>query len=212
MQPVDQVAKFADIAGPAVVEQSAACILGEAERGNPERRRCLVAEMLGEQHDVPAAFPQRRNTDQDRADAVVEIPAEAAVRGFPPEIAVGRANHTQVERPLPVVADAPDAAFLQGAQQEGLDIKRHLADFVEAQHPAIGALQNARLAVARGAGEGAAGMAEQLAAEKLARDRPAIEGDEGRARAGAAAFVDEPRDEFLAHAGFPLNEEGRDIR
>jgi hypothetical protein len=164
--------------------------------------------MLRQQHDVLAAFTQRRNADQDGADAVVEIPSEAAFSGFPPEVAVGRGNDGQIERSLPIVANAADAAFLQRPQQEGLDVERHLADFVKAQHAAIGTLKNARLAFARRAGEGAAGMAEQLAAEEVARDGAAVDRDEGGIRAGAAAVVNEPRDKFLAHAGFAFDEDG----
>src|SRR6185295_2438521 len=68
------------------------------------------------------------------------------------------------------------------AEPPGLDVERHLADLVEEQRAAVGALDQALLGGDR-AGERAALVAEQLALEQLAAERRAVEPDE---RAGAA--------------------------
>ena len=74
-------------------------------------------------------------------------------------------------------AEALELALLEHAQQLGLDGRRHLADFVEKQHAAVGLLDAARLGADR-AGEGAALVAEQLRLEQLIRKRRAVDRDE----------------------------------
>jgi hypothetical protein len=74
-------------------------------------------------------------------------------------------------------ADRGELAFLQDAQQTGLRLLRHVADFVEKQRAAIGLFETA-LAAVGGAGEGAALMAEQLAFNQFARDGGHVDGHE----------------------------------
>ena len=67
------------------------------------------------------------------------------------------------------VAETIELALLQRAQQFGLQPERHLAHFVEQQRAAVGQFEFARLRIGR-AGEGALGMAEQLAFEQSSRE------------------------------------------
>ena len=68
-------------------------------------------------------------------------------------------------------ADAPDLALLEHAQQLGLDAERQLADLVEEDGAAVRRLEEA-LAVAIGAGEGAAHVAEQLGLDAASARAP----------------------------------------
>ena len=95
-------------------------------------------------------------------------------------------------------AEPHELALLEHAQQLGLDRRRHLADFVEEQHAAVGLLDASRLGADR-AGERAALVAEQLRLEELIGQRRAVDRDE-RPVAAARAVVDEARDDFLAGA------------
>ncbi|MNE86294.1 hypothetical protein D3C80_1833790 [compost metagenome] len=61
-----------------------------------------------------------------------------------------------------VAAQRAYFAFLQHAQQFGLQGQGHVADFVEKQGAAIGRIEQA-LMIAVGAGEGAFAVTEQLA-------------------------------------------------
>ena len=65
---------------------------------------------------------------------------------------------------------------------------RHVADLVEEERAAVGELELAG-AVAVRAGEGAAGVAEELALEQLGRDRRAVERDEERSRRGLRSWM-----------------------
>src|SRR5262249_57877763 len=91
---------------------------------------------------------------------------------------VGRGDESDVHRAWFAFAEPVHRALLQHSEQIGLQIQRHLADLVEAEHAAIGKFKPPGPPLARGAGEGAGCMPEQLAAAKLLRDRTAIEGDE----------------------------------
>ena len=67
-----------------------------------------------------------------------------------------------------VEPEALELALLQDPQQLGLGVHRELANLVEEERAAVGHLEAARQSV-RGAGEGAALVAEQLALQERSR-------------------------------------------
>ena len=81
----------------------------------------------------------------------------------------GEDAHVDLDRA--VAAHRLEAAFLQHAQQLGLQLERQLADLVEEQGAAVRHLEAARPIAAR-AGEGALHVAEQLALEQAVRGWP----------------------------------------
>ena len=93
------------------------------------------------------------------------------------------------------------------AQQLGLQRRVHLADLVEEERAAVGGLEAAD-ARARGAGEGALLVAEELALEQVLGDRGAVDDDEGLVARGAE-IVDRARDELLAGAALAGDQHGR---
>ena len=90
-------------------------------------------------------------------------------------------------------------AVLERAQQPRLQIQRQLADLVQEQRAALGALEGAGVLGVR-AREGAPLVPEQLALDQVGRDRAAIEDDE-RPAGARAGFVDRVRKDVLARAG-----------
>ena len=102
------------------------------------------------------------------------------------------------------LADAADLARLERAQQLRLELERQLADLVEEHRAAVGRLEGAG-AVAVGAGEGAAHVAEELALDEVRADRAAVDDDERLVRA-RAALDDLGRDELLAGAALAVDE------
>ncbi len=88
----------------------------------------------------------------DHGESIVEVHSEASAPRFRREIAVGARDDTHVN-----ALDSPgshllDFAFLQGAQQLGLDPQRKLTHFIEHQRSSIGAGEET-LACPIGAGE-----------------------------------------------------------
>jgi hypothetical protein len=72
---------------------------------------------------------------------------------------VGRREHAHVDADGLGRADAPDLAFLEHAQELGLHERRHLADLVEEDRPAVGLFEEPAPVGGR-AREGAAHMPE----------------------------------------------------
>jgi hypothetical protein len=114
------------------------------------------------------------------------------------QVGVGRGQHPHVDRPRARGSDPADLALLQDAQQAKLHARRHLAHLVEEDGPSVGLLEQA-LALGGRAGEGPAGMAEQLGLQERLRQGPAVLGHElgGSPR---PVVVDQTGEELLAGA------------
>ena len=100
-----------------------------------------------------------------------------------------------------LTADPDEAAVLDQAKQLRLQRRRHVADLVEEERAFARPLGIAEMALLR-SGERAFLVAEDLALEKLGRDRRAVHRDEGL---GAARryLVQQPGRHFLARPGLP---------
>ena len=72
------------------------------------------------------------------------------------------------------LADPPDFALLQKAQQFGLKIERHLTDLVEKESPPFREFDQSLL-TPLGIGEGALLVAEELAFQEILRQRRAVD-------------------------------------
>ena len=131
-------------------------------------------------------------------EAIEQILAEFAGAHLSGEVAVGGGEHANVHRHRLAAADAVDDAFLQRAQQLGLQPQIHFRDFVEQQRAAIGFLEFANAPRHR-AGEGAFLVTEQFALEQLLGNGGAIDGDE-RLVLALGFLVNVARQHFLADA------------
>src|SRR5271156_5746247 len=109
-------------------------------------------EMLRQRQDVFAALAQRRNLEWDYAQAEIRVSAEFAGRHFAAQLAIGRRHDAHVHLARLRRADAQHFAILEHAQQLGLEVRACLADLVEKQRAARGALE-ASGALANCAGE-----------------------------------------------------------
>ena len=143
---------------------------------------------------------KRGQAQIDDVQPIEQVFAEGAALGRFGEVAVRGRDDADVDLDRLGAADAVDLAFLDGAQQLGLQARVHLADFVEQQRAAIGFLELAD-APRDGAGERALLVAEQFGFQQVLRNRRAIDADERLV--GARGFaVDVARQHFLARAAF----------
>ena len=75
--------------------------------------RCVARKVVPQEgQDVLAPLAQGRQLYLEDVDAVVEILAELVLRDERAQILVRRADHTDVERDDPIIADAHDFALL----------------------------------------------------------------------------------------------------
>ncbi|MPM87212.1 hypothetical protein SDC9_134306 [bioreactor metagenome] len=124
-------------------------------------------EMLYQPFDVALPVAQCRDADRGDGDAVVEIHAEAAGRNLLAQVAVGCGDQPEIGLARRVFAQAIDLAVFEHAQQVGLKVHRHLADFIQEQGSPIGGFDLADQTAAAGASEGAVYIAEEFAGEQL---------------------------------------------
>ena len=149
---------------------------------------------------------KRRQTNRERVDAVVQVFAEAAVADELFERAIGRRYQAEVDLDRLLAAEPLETAIFEHAQQLGLRDERQVADFVEEQRAVVGQFQPPRFAVVR-AGERALLVAEDFGLEQRVGQRGAVDRLELFA-AAAAQLVNHPRDDFLARAGRPQDQDG----
>ena len=160
----------------------------------------LLQEMTGKQRDVLPTLPQRWQTQPDHVETVEQILAEQPLLDPFVEVLVGGRDDANAGTDRLVATDPVIMAIGQHAQQPGLQLGRHVANFVEEQGAALGLLE-APAALGGGAGEGAPLVAEQFRFEQIAGNRGGVDGDEGRVAARAVAMQSTGH-EFLAAAGF----------
>ena len=99
--------------------------------------------MFGQVGDVVLSLAQRRDLDEEDAQPVVEVLAKAARRDLAGEIAIGGRDEPYVDVARAVLSDALVLAFLNGAEELGLQLERDLADLVEKERAAVGRLEAA---------------------------------------------------------------------
>jgi hypothetical protein len=108
---------------------------------------------------------------------VVQVGPELAVPEEGLERSIRGGDDPDVHRNGPVAAELGHGMILQDVKQLGLQNRRHLADFVEHQGPAISELELAGARCVR-AGKRAALVTEELAFEQLQRKGGAVDLDE----------------------------------
>ena len=87
--------------------------------------------MLRKQRNVGWPLAQRRQCQAGDVESMIEIGAEASGRHALGERPVGGGDDPHRDLARDRLAQAPDHAFLQDAQQVGLQVGRHVADLVE---------------------------------------------------------------------------------
>src|SRR5262249_47406338 len=149
-----------------------------------------------EERQIVGALAQRRHGHDRCGEAEIEVLAELACGDLRAQIAIRRGDDAYVDAALLRTADAADAPALERAEEARLQIERELADFVEEERAAIGALEGPCVRRDR-AGECAALVPEKLALREARGDRAAIEDHERPARA-RALLVKSAREDVLA--------------
>src|SRR5205823_11651805 len=105
-----------------------------------------LAQKIGRQNlDISRTLAQRRQLDGQHVQTVIEIFAQLAGGDRLPQPNIGRRDNPDIDLDRPASADAQDLPLLQKAQQEALQIDRHVADLVEKEGAALRVLYMAAL-------------------------------------------------------------------
>jgi hypothetical protein len=160
-EALNDIAKFANVAGPGVAAQFSDGLAGEDFLFPTILFRDLTREVRDEGRKIFRPFTQGRQEQRENVDAVKEVGAKFVFLDEVFEIAVSRDDNTDIDFDGLVAANALDFSFFQDAEQLGLHCKGHVADFVEEKRAALGLFEFADVAAGR-AGEGTFFVAEKL--------------------------------------------------
>jgi hypothetical protein len=123
-RPLQHVRQLTHVAGPGVREQRRSRVLGEHAGGEAVVLAHAAQELLGQQQDVTAPCPQRRQQERDDGQPVIEIRAEAPLPGGGGQVLAGGRDDRDVQRLAPRAAEPAHRALLDDLQQLGLQGQR----------------------------------------------------------------------------------------
>ncbi|MBF0247732.1 MAG: PAS domain S-box protein [Alphaproteobacteria bacterium] len=105
----------------AIIDGAAQRLVRREALLNAAGKIVIVDEVLDQRGNVVETRAQRRDGDDDGAEAVIEILAELALRGHGLEVAVGRRDDAHIGSQILGPAQPPELPRFQNAQQLGLD-------------------------------------------------------------------------------------------
>ena len=200
------ILELAHIARPGVGKQQLLGGLVEAHGRNAVAFAHLKGKLTKEDVDVAAALAQRRHTDTDGRQTIVEVFAKAPFGNGTRHVDIGGSDDAHIGAFHLTGADGDVFARFEDTQQAHLRLERQFAHLVEEKRPAIGGGEVAFAAVDTTC-ESALDVAEEFGIDGTVGDGPAVEGQIFFALA-AAGIVDDARDDFLTDTVFALNEHG----
>ena len=195
-QPLDDIAQFANVAGPGVIGHSLPSAAREL-RNSPNYK--LLHEVLDQWFEVFGTFTQRRDVDCERANAIKEVLAKSASFHHFLEIAIRRCDQPEIDFLGHLAANDADFLFLKHSQQFCLHTECEFTDFVKEKRAAVGELDFADSFV--NAGCNSLFDSEEFSLHYFAGVGSTIERDK-RSIAIRAALVDNLSQDFFAGAAF----------
>ena len=136
----------------------------------------LLQKVAGQGKYVFTPLTQSRQAQANHIQAVVQVLAEHAFLDALLQVLVGGSNHARVGLDGVVSTHAVEMPVAQHAQQTRLQVKRHVANFIEKQRASLGLLKTATAHGLR-AGKRAALMAKQFAFQQVFWNGSGVDGD-----------------------------------
>src|SRR5260221_2494359 len=163
--------------------------------------------MIDQDFNIAYPLAERWYDDLDNSNAEIEVFPETPLGHFQFQIPIRGSDHANIDRAWLALAETVDHVFFQYSKQVGLEIQRHFANLVEAQHAAIGEFEPSRSPLAGGSRTGARRMSEQFAAEKFLGHSTAVEGDKRLLTGLLTGGMDEAREQLLADTCLTLEQD-----
>ena len=174
-----------------------------------ERKVLRVGRMAQQQaghqgQDVAFALAQWGHAQLESANAEIQIFAKLAIRNGHTQVFVGGRNDANINGHLAFRAQACEQTFLQNAQQLGLQVHRHLANFIQEQSAALGLFKQS-FEFFLGAGECAFFVAKQHVVNQLLWQSGAVQTNK-RATCTLRRLVQHTRQNFFTRTSWAFNE------
>jgi len=179
-QTFERVPQLAHVAVPLTFRQARQRVLVDCGRREAQSALDDEESCPGEGQHVRAARSQWRHVQVHHVEPEVQVHSKASGSNVFAQIPTRRGHDPRGHPKRFRATDPLELTVLQHAKQRGLQARCELADFVEKEGPACGALE-APFPPRHRPGEGAALVAEQLALHHRWRERCAIRVHEGTA-------------------------------
>src|SRR5205807_6042009 len=128
---LERVAQLADVARPAVLAEDLHRLGRHAGELLPALAAEAIDEVLHEERNVVAPLLERRERDLEDVETEEEVFAEAARLDLFLEVAVGGADHANVDVDLALAPEPAEPLVLEDAEELGLQLDGQVADLVE---------------------------------------------------------------------------------
>ena len=197
-----QVVQLAHIARPTIAAQQCQGLGRDLQW---RALRLAQSHQQGMHHGIEiAAFAQRWQAHHQAIEAVVKVFTKLTARHQLLEVFVRGAHHGHVHLQLFAGTQGGDFALLQHTQQAGLQVARHVANFIKKQRAAVGLEDFSWRAFLACAGERALFVAKQLGLDQALGNRGTVHRHKGLLGA-CRVVVEGPRQQVFARAGFAQN-------
>ncbi len=175
---LDDVAQFADIAGPVVGLQHGHGFGREAGPGIPfQFGGHAPSVIVGQFVDIAFPRPQRRQVDDLEAQAIEQVRPESAFLCHARQVGIGGGDYAHVDLDRARSPDPGDLPVFDRAQEPLLRRHGQSAEFVEKQRAPIGFLETPGPRP-HGPGERSGLVPEQFRLDQRLRQGGAVHGDE----------------------------------
>ncbi len=159
--------------------------------------------MQRERQHIIHALPQRRHAHGNYVQAEIEVRAEAPLRDFRAQDAIGRGNNPDIDPARFRRADPQHFAFFEHAKHFRLKVTARFRDLIQEKRASGGPLETSS-ARRDSSGKGTLFMAEQFALDQAVGKRLAVDRNERPFRA-IAPVMQHTRHQLLAGAALPFN-------
>src|SRR5260370_24950505 len=163
---LNHVAQLAHVARPGVAHEGFYGVVGNIFGAPAVGGGNFSQKVARQQRDIFLALAQRWNVKRNYVQAVKKVFAEVAPGDFLFQVFIGGGNHAGIHRNRVVFAYAGKALFVERAQNFGLGLQAHVADFIQKESAAISFVEFALLVFQR-AGEGSLAVAEEFALNQV---------------------------------------------
>ena len=180
---LNQVGQFPDISLPPVFHQAAHEFGGGLFWGFVELCGKAAEKMPGQQGNVISPIAKRRHMQVDHIQAVIEIIPELPGCKSCFEILIGGCDQPDIDLNGFGLAQGLDVLVFQNLKELGLDRKRYVTDFIQADGSAFGFFKQAFL-ILGGVCKSAFFITEKLAFQNVLRHRWAVDMDIGTGSSG----------------------------
>jgi hypothetical protein len=156
---------------------------------------------------VFATIPQRRQDDRENIQTIVQVAAKFLTVHHLLEVPVRSGDEAYVYAMGPTTSEPFEFLFLQNTEELRLQGKWQVADFIKKESPFVSQFEAAN-SLCDCTGKSTPFMAKELTFEQVEGNRRTVQLDQRLAATGTR-IVNRVSDEFLASAGFSLDQNSR---